>query len=67
MSIIPVSSNELIVELCNARARLDRGIELLNRALDTREQIWWQIDMDQARSAVDSLVSSIERHRKSRP
>jgi hypothetical protein len=67
MSIIPVSSNELIVELCNARARLDRGIELLNRALDTREQIWWQIDMDQARSAVDALVSSIERHRKSRP
>jgi hypothetical protein len=67
MSVVYVSSNELIAQLCDARDQLDRGIELLNETLDLREQIsWGVVDADDARDAVYKLVRSIEAHRRSR-
>jgi hypothetical protein len=66
MSVVSLSSNELIAQLCDARDQLDRGISLINEALDLREQLWWSIDMDDARIGVDNLVRAIQEHRRSR-
>jgi hypothetical protein len=65
--ITSLSSNELISRLCDARDQIDRGIALVNEALDLREQFEWGVtDIDDARDAVYKLVCSIESHRRSR-
>jgi len=63
-----VSSNELIAQLCDARDRLDEGVELLNSALDLRELLYMGVlDMDEARHLVHELkVGSIKAHRRPR-
>jgi hypothetical protein len=62
-----VSSNELIAALCDARDRLDEGVELLNEALDLREQLEWGVlDLDHARGAVSQLGRAVLVHRRSR-
>jgi len=42
---------------------VDRGVNLLEHALDLREQLGWGIDLDNARADVNALKYACEAHR----
>jgi hypothetical protein len=59
---VTVSGNALVVQLCDARDRLDASVNLLGLALDLREQLWWGFDLDDARAEVDLLKYAVKAH-----
>jgi hypothetical protein len=56
-------TEDLLAELDAARARLDSSVLLLQRALDLRELLWWQCDLDDARADVNGLKYAGKAHR----
>ena len=54
---------DLVSQLDAARARLDASVLLLERALDLRQQLWWSIDLDDARADVAALKYAAKAHR----
>ena len=52
-----------VSQLDAARARLDASVLLLEHALDLREQLWWSIDLDDARAEVAALKYAVKAHR----
>lgn len=56
--------NKLIAELEDARAKLDRGVDLLQLAIDLQEQLWWSLDLDDAVAEVAALKRAVEAHRR---
>ena len=56
----PRYHNRLLARLDYYRARVDRASELMQRALDLREQLTWGgIDIDAMRDQVDALRRGI--------
>lgn len=53
----------LLAQLDRARARLDASVLLLEQALDLRELLWWQCDLDDARADVNALKYAYKAHR----
>jgi hypothetical protein len=50
-------------ELAAARARLDRGTELLEQALELRDMLCWQIDIAAMKELVDDWKRRVRAHR----
>ena len=58
-------------QLDRARARLDAGLDLIDRALDLSDWIWFRFDLgvadlDVIRDEVDALNRAVERHKRAR-
>ena len=62
-----VAATDLLAQLAVARARLEATLDLLDRALDLREWLWFgTLDMDHARDLVGMLKRDVQVHRRSR-
>lgn len=48
----PAAQALLLSRYRGARRRLNAGLDRLDYALDLRERLWWQIDLDDARAEV---------------
>jgi hypothetical protein len=57
---------QLIAELDAARGQLNETLDLLNRALDLREQLWFGINLDDMAEAVAELRQATEAHKRAR-
>ena len=58
-------------QLNRARARLNAGLDLIDRALDLSDWIWFRFDLgvadlDVIRDEVDALNRAVERHKRAR-
>ena len=58
-------------QLDRARARLNAGLDLIDRALDLSDWIWFRFnlgvaDLDVIRDEVDALNRAVERHKRAR-
>jgi hypothetical protein len=53
--------DELLEQHRAARRQLDETLELLDRALDLREQLQWQLDLDDMVEFVAQLRRDVER------
>jgi hypothetical protein len=63
--LAPILGVDLVAQLSIARDRLDRGVLLLNRALDLREQLAWGVlDMDVARDMVAEFKRAVGDHKR---
>ena len=56
-------TEDLVTKLDAARGRLDASVHLLTLALDVRESLWWQCDLDDARADVNALKYACRAHR----
>ncbi len=56
------AGHDLLARLDAARARLDASVLLLGQALDLREQLWWGIDLDDARDNVNAIKYAVKAH-----
>ena len=62
---------DIVAELGRARDRLNAGLDLLERALDLSDWIWFRFDLgladlDVIRDEVDALNRAVERHKRAR-
>ena len=58
-------------QLDRARAQLNAGLDLIDRALDLSDWIWFRFDLgvadlDVIRDEVDALNRAVERHKRAR-
>jgi hypothetical protein len=59
---------DLIPQLNDARDRLDEEVDLMQRALDLREQLTWGLDLEILRDGVADWRREVEqRKRRARP
>ena len=55
----------LLIRRDYGRARLDRGVDLMQRALELREQLEWGIfDLDEAIAEVRAFKGAVAQYRK---
>ena len=62
---------DLVAKLDRARDQLNVGLDLLERALDLSDWIWFRFDLgvadlDVIRDEVDALNHAVERHKRAR-
>jgi hypothetical protein len=60
----PRNHNRLLVRLDFARARLDRGVDLMERAIELRQQLQWGLDLDDMRDQVDAFKRDVATNRQ---
>ena len=60
----PRNHNRLLVRLAYARARLDRGVDLLNHALDLRQQLGFGCDLDVMVDLVREFKGAVAAYRQ---
>jgi hypothetical protein len=61
----PRNHNRLLAHLDWRRQRLDRASDLIEQAIDLREQLHWGIDLDHARDLVDTLKRGVAAYAQS--
>ena len=59
-----VSRSSTSRPLDQARARLDKSVQLLNWALDLRELLWCGLDLDEMRDQVTDLKRDLASHKR---
>jgi hypothetical protein len=60
----PHHHNRLLIRLDYARRRLDRGVDLMERAIELRQQLQWGLDLDHVRDQVDAFKRDIVTYRQ---
>jgi len=53
----------LVAQLDHARDRLDRGVDLLQQAIDLRQMLGFQIDLDHAVDLVGHFTDAVRAYR----
>lgn len=62
---VGAEGHDLLGELDAARARLNAGLDLIDRSFELREQLQWQLDLDHMRDQVSALKRAVAAHRNS--
>lgn len=60
------SQRLLVFRYRAARARVDAGLDLIDRALDLRERLYFGLDLDDMAAEVRDFKRAVEAHRRRR-
>jgi hypothetical protein len=63
-AVLPPRNNDRVVELDGARRRLDHGVDLMQEAIELRQQLYFGLDLDHAVELVEQFKRAVDAHRR---